>query len=85
MSGNKRSFIMQSMMYKGAVSVKRVLGFEAFHLAFLILATQIMLKTICNIDMDLKPYFDSTLIFSATSLGITMVEKFSKPTTNTNE
>jgi hypothetical protein len=27
--------------------------------------------------MDLKPYFDSALIFSAAALGISMVEKFS--------
>ncbi len=86
MSGKaKRNFFVQAMMYKGQVSAKRLLGFEAFHLAFVILATQIAMKVICNIDFDLKPYFDSALIFSATSLGITMIEKFSKqnnPPTN---
>jgi hypothetical protein len=76
MSGSKNIFI-QAITSKEGISSKRLLGFEAFHLAFLILTTQIILKVFCNIDMDLKPYFDSALIFSAAALGISMVEKFS--------
>ena len=87
MSGSKNIFI-QAITSKEGISSKRLLGFEAFHLAFLILTTQIILKVFCNIDMDLKPYFDSALIFSAAALGISMVEKFSPATkqeTSTSE
>lgn len=84
MSGKGKSIFVQAISSGGQVSSKRLLGFEAFHVAVITLAAHILVKVICNIDLDLKPYFDSLLIFTGGALGITAIEKFSPKKTDEN-
>ncbi len=70
-------FIRKALSDNQEPSSKRMMGFESFQCAMIVLLIQATSKLICHVDLELWNYFVGLLSYSAVAFGLTSMDKLS--------